>query len=208
MRVLVLGATGPTGRHFVDLAARAGDAVTVLARSPGALASLVDTITVVTGDATSPEDVARAAAGQDVIVSALGRGTSVIADNLFSRAAQAVVGAADRAGIARLVWLSSFGVGETYQSASAIQKAMYSTFLRNIYADKAVSEETIRASGLDWTLVYPTRLIDGPTRRVYRSGDRLPMKGNPTISRADVADFLYRSVNDPQWIRRDAVITD
>ena len=208
MKLLILGATGPTGRHVVDLAVRAGDTVTVLARRPEAMRDLADRVTVVAGDATSQTDVARAMAGQDVVVSALGRGASLRADDLFTGAASAVIGAARETGVSRLVWLSSFGVGDTYRSASAVQKAIYSTLLRNVYADKEISEKEIRSSGLDWTLVYPTKLTTAPARGGYLVGERLPMKGNPTISRADVADFLHKAARSPEWIRRDAVITD
>jgi putative NADH-flavin reductase len=208
MNLLVLGATGPTGRHVVDLARRAGDAVTVLVRRPEALGELAERVTVVRGDATSRHDVATAVTGQDAVISALGRGRSLRADDLFARAAAAVTGAAKDAGVSRLVWLSSFGVGDTYRSASVAQKLVYRTFLRNLYANKAISEKAIRASGLDWTLVYPTTLTNGPAKGTYRVDDRLPMKGNPTISRADVADFLYRAASSPEWIHRDAVITD
>ncbi|WP_432192542.1 NAD(P)-dependent oxidoreductase [Streptomyces sp. bgisy027] len=208
MNLLILGATGPTGRHVVDLALEAGDTVTVLARRPEALDDLADRIRVVAGDATSHNDVAKAMIGQDAVISALGRSTSVRADDLFTRAATAVTGAAREMGISRLVWLSSFGVGDTYRSASPAQKVMYSTFLRNIYANKELSEKTIRSSGLDWTLVYPTMLTKKPAKGTYLSGDRLPMKGNPTISRADVADFLFKAAHSPEWIHRDAVITD
>ncbi len=208
VNVLILGATGATGRHVVDLAVSGGDTVTVLARNPTALGAVADRVTVIAGDATSRDDVAKAAIGQDAIVSALGRGSAVRANGLFSQAAQAVTAAAGQAGIARLVWLSSFGVGETYQSASIVQKVIYRTLLRDLYADKAISEKTIRSSGLDWTLVYPTRLVDGPARRAYLVDDPRPMKGNPTISRADVADFLYKAAVDREWVHRDAVITD
>ncbi|MGI5378800.1 NAD(P)-dependent oxidoreductase [Streptomyces sp. CA-251387] len=208
MKLLILGATGPTGRHVVDLALDGGDTVTVLARRPEALADLADQVDVATGDATSHHDVAKAMAGQDVVISALGRSTSVRADDLFTRAAAAVIGAAEEQGVSRLVWLSSFGVGDTYRSASAMQKVMYSTFLRNLYANKETSEKAIRSSGLDWTLVYPTMLTKGPAKGSYLVGERLPMKGNPTISRADVADFMYKAAHSPEWIHRDAVITD
>ncbi|MET7730221.1 NAD(P)-binding oxidoreductase [Streptomyces sp. NPDC005402] len=208
MNLLILGATGPTGRHIVDLALQSGDTVTVLARRPEALEDLADRVTVVAGDATSHHDVAKAMIGQDVVISALGRSTSVRADDLFTRAAAAVIGAAKETGVARLVWLSSFGVGDTYKAASVMQKVAYSTFLRNIYANKALSEEAIRSSGLDWTLVYPTMLTKGPARGSYLVGERLPMKGNPTISRADVADFLYKAAHSTEWTHRDAVITD
>lgn len=208
MNLLILGATGPTGRHVVDLALAGGDTVTVLARRPQALEDLADRVTVVAGDATSRDDVAKAAVGQDVIVSALGRSTSIRADDLFTRAASAVIGAARETGVPRLVWLSSFGVGDTYASASTTQKVIYRTLLRDIYANKELSERAIRSSGLDWTLVYPTKLTKGPAKGTYLVGDRLPMKGNPAISRADVADFLYKAAHGTEWVHRDAVITD
>ncbi|MEU0073799.1 SDR family oxidoreductase [Streptomyces sp. NPDC006332] len=208
MNLLILGATGPTGRHVVDLALEGGDTVTVLARRPEALDDLAGRVNVVTGDATSHDDVAKAMIGQDAVISALGRSTSVRADDLFTRAATAVIGAAKETGVPRLIWLSSFGVGDTFKSASAAQKVMYRTFLRNIYANKEESEKAIRSSGLDWTLVYPTMLTKNPAKGTYLVGDRLPMKGNPSISRADVADFMYKAAHSPEWIHRDAVITD
>ena len=47
-----------------------------------------------------------------------------------------------------------------------------------------------------------------PAKGTYFVGDRLPMKGSPSISRADVADFMYKAAQSPEWIHRDAVITD
>ncbi|MFF0084457.1 NAD(P)-dependent oxidoreductase [Streptomyces canus] len=208
MKLLILGATGPTGRHVVDLAVRSGDSVTAFVRNPAALGDLTEQVTTVTGDATSQRDLAAAAVGHDAIVSALGRGNSVRADGLFTRASAAVTGAAAEAGVARLVWLSSFGVGHTFGWSSSAQKLIYGTLLRSIYADKAIADETIRSSGLDWTVVYPTRLTHGPAKGTYRADDRLPMKGNPTISRADVAAFLYTAAQGNEWIHRTAVISD
>jgi putative NADH-flavin reductase len=208
MKLLVLGATGPTGRFVIDRAMDRGDTVTVLARRPEALNEIAEPVNVIVGDATSSGDVAKAAAGQDAVISALGRGTSVRADNLFTRAAQAVVEAAQETGVSRLVWLSSFGVGETFATAHAVQKIMYRTFLRNIYANKKASEETIRSSGLEWTLVYPTALTNGPARGVYRVDDRLEMRPFARISRADVAEFMHEAAHSREWIQRDAVITD
>jgi putative NADH-flavin reductase len=208
MKLLVLGSTGPTGRHFVDLALRSGDAVTAFARNPAALADYGDRIAVASGDATTEADLAAAAAGQDAIVSALGRASSVRADGLFTRAATAAIGAAKAAGVTRLVWLSSFGVGDSLRRASATQRVIYRTMLRDIYADKDLAEREIRASGLDWTIVYPTRLTHGPAAGRFKSGDRLPMRGNPTISRADIAAFMHQAVHSDEWIGRSPVVSD
>jgi uncharacterized protein YbjT (DUF2867 family) len=77
LKLLVLGATG---RYVVDRAVRAGDTATALARTPAALDDLAGKVTVVAGDATSPVDVAKALAGQYAAICALGRATSIRAD--------------------------------------------------------------------------------------------------------------------------------
>lgn len=208
MELLVLGATGPTGRHVVDAALQCGDTVTVLVRRPDALGPVADRVTVTKGDATSSSDVARAMAGHDAVVSALGRGRSVRAHALFTQAADAVLDAARRTNVSRLVWMSSFGVGDTYASAHPLQKMVYSTVLRDIYADKKASEEAIRSSGLAWTLVYPTTLTNGPALGAYRVDGRTAMKPGARISRADVARFMHQAAHGTEWVHRDVVITD
>ena len=208
MKLLILGATGPTGRHLVDLALRSGDSVTALVRNPAGLGDLADRVAPVTGDATAHRDVSGAAVGHDAIVSVLGRGNSVRADGLFTRASAAVLGAAAEAGVPRLVWLSSFGVGHTFGWSSTAQKLIYSTLLRSLYADKAIADECIRSSVLDWTVVLPTKLTHGPAKGTFLADDRLPMKGNPSISRADVAAFMLRAAHGDEWIHRSPVITD
>lgn len=208
MKMLILGATGPTGRQLVDLALKAEDAVTALVRQPAGTMDFPDKVKVIVGDATSSTNLAEAMAGQDVVISALGRSASMRADGLFTRAAAAVVDAAKQTGVSKLVWLSSFGVGATFKSASPLQKFIYSTMLRNLYGNKELAERGIRSSTLDWTLVYPTMLTHGESKGTYASGDRLPMKGNPSISRADVAHFLHHAAHTDEWVRRDAVITD
>ena len=122
MKLLILGATGPTGHHILEEAPQAGDSCTAFVRNPAALGNLAGQVTVVTGDATSQRDVAAAMPGHDAVICALGRGRSLTADKLFSRAATAVIEAAKQSGVSRLVWLSSFGVGDTLRSASAAQR--------------------------------------------------------------------------------------
>jgi len=180
-------------------------------RNPAALGDLTDRVTLATGDATSLRDLSAALPGHDAVVSALGAGnslSSVRAGNLFARSSAAVTGAAEDAGVSRLVWLSSFGVGHMLDWSSTPQKLIYRTLLRDIYANKAIADESIRSSGLEWTIVLPTRLTNGPVRGTYSAGDRLPMKDNPTISRADVAAFMHRAAHGSEWIHRSPVITD
>lgn len=138
MKLLILGATGPTGRHVVDLALRSGDSVTAFVRNPAALGDLAGQVTSIVGDATSQRDVAAAAVGQDPIISALGQGRSLRTNGFATRAAETVVGAAEEAHVSRLVWLSAFGVGHILAWPSVPQKQIYRTALRSLYADKEI----------------------------------------------------------------------
>lgn len=208
MNILLLGASGPTGQQVLQQALEHGDTVTALARHPETLEQFGQQVKVVRGDATSAEDLTKAMDGQDVIISTLGRGKALRAENLFTDAILAILQAASATGVHRLVWLSSFGVAHTYDSATFSQKAVYKTILRNIYANKAEAEKLLRASDLDYTIVYPTALTNGPATDTYRVGENISMKSAVLkVSRADVGHFMYRAARDAEWIGRDAVIT-
>jgi putative NADH-flavin reductase len=206
MKLLVLGATGATGRELLVQALPAGHEVTAFVRNPAALDDLKSRLRVLTGDATSAADLAAALPGHDAVLSALGSGKSIRSD-IASRAATALTEAAEHSGVRRAVFLSAFGVGGSLAQGSVMQRTLYGTVMRSLFADKAVADEVIRASALDWTLVYPVALTHGPATGTYRSGEKLPMKGLPRMSRADVADFMLTAAAGTEWIRRTAVLS-
>lgn len=206
MRLLLLGATGPTGALILDRTLVAGHQVTALVRDPARLTRSDPHLTVVAGDATSDEDTARAAAGTEAALVALGSGRSVRSE-IATRAAAALIPALRAAGVRRVVVLSAFGVGETERQAHGLMRLLYRTVMRQLFRDKAKADAAWRASGLDWTLVYPTMLTNGPASGSYRAAPALRAHGMPRISRADVADFMVAQLTDPAWSRRTAVLT-
>src|SRR5260370_13172305 len=75
-------------------------------------------------------------------------------------------------------------------------------FFSTIVADAGAMEEIIAASGLDWTIVRPPRLTNQPRTGAYRIREgHLPSFGF-TISPADVADFMIRTIEKPAAIGR------
>ncbi|MFD0853241.1 NAD(P)-dependent oxidoreductase, partial [Actinomadura adrarensis] len=63
-------------------------------------------------------------------------------------------------------------------------------FLHEHYKDLGVMEDTVRDSGMDWTIVRPARLTDKPAKGRYRTEvDRKP-KGGYRIARADLAHYM------------------
>jgi uncharacterized protein YbjT (DUF2867 family) len=68
-------------------------------------------------------------------------------------------------------------------------------------ADHEAKEQIIRQSGLDWVIVRPPRLTNGPRKGVYRDGvDVRATSPIPRISRADLADFMLRQLSDDTYL--------
>lgn len=207
-RVLVLGATGETGRHVVAQAVEQGYEVTVLVRNPDRLTGQRERLRVMTGDVSSDgPELTQAIRGQHAVISALGVGQSLKPRGLISRSVPRILQAMDSEGVRRLIFTSAFGVGETWRDTPFFPRLMIRFLLRDIYVDKEAGEEAIRRSGLDWTLVHPTRLTDRPRAGQHRVGERLDLRGMPAIARADLADFLVTQVADTSYLRRGVLVS-
>ncbi len=209
MNILVFGATGPTGYQVVKQALDRDHAVTAFVRSPRKLPITHERLRVVIGDTTRDgASLAEAIAGQDVVISALGRRKSFRSHHLIERSMNMIVPAMQSAGVRRLILVSAFGVGASQHDAPLIPRIMYRVFLTEIFADKSAAEDEVRRSGLEWTLVYPVQLTNAPPTGKYRVGERLELHGVPKISRADVAHFILTEVDKRAFIRKTAVVSD
>ena len=208
VRLLVLGATGGTGQHVVTQALDAGYDVTAFARSPGKVAIHHPRLRVLEGTLTDSGALADAMHSQDAVISAIGRGKTFKSDRLIERSVPALLTAMHSASVPRLMFTSAVGVGASYRDSPLLAKLFFRTLLRDIYADKAIGEELIRKSNVDWTIVQPGLLNDGPLTRRYRCGERLALSGMPTISRANTAHFLLDRINDRSTSGRTIVIAD
>lgn len=206
--MLVFGATGPTGRQIVAQALEQGYEVTAFARRPQAVPAQRGRLLVEQGDTMrEPDAIAQALQKQDAVLCALGSGKVLFPNRLMERSLGHIVPAMERAGVKRLILMSSFGVGDTARDAPLLPRLMYATMLAAVFADKARGEEIVRASSLDWTIVYPTLLTDDAATGTYRAGERLELDGLPSISRADVAHFMLAELANPSYVRRGVVIS-
>ena len=171
MKVLVVGATGGTGRAAVEALVAGGHEVTAMARHAGAVLGGRAGVRPVDGDATVAADVHAAVRGQDAVVVALGitenpmrvrlRGPAGTPLDVRSRGTAAVVAAMREHGVRRLVVQSSYGVGETRELLPLSSRLVFALLLKPQIADHEVQEDVVRRSGLDWTLVQPVYLTDG-----------------------------------------------
>lgn len=206
MRLLILGATGGTGQQLVSQSLEQDHEVTTLVRNPTKLNLSHEKLTVIKGNVLDKDVLMKALEANDAVLSALGVGKSLKSSNLISNAVSTLIPAMNATGVKRVIFLSAFGVGETFTQANFIQKFLFRLFLKNIYADKTKGDEQLRNSTLEWTLVYPVILTNGPRTGKYKVGEKLPMKGLPKISRADVADFMLRQLTDNIFLKKGPLI--
>jgi len=208
MKLLIIGGTSGTGRQCVTQALEAGHEVTILARDASRVATEHPRQRVVQCDATAAAaSLAEPMRGQDAVVSAIGRGYSFKSEHLIARSVPGILAAMKSAEVRRLMFTSALGVGPSFSDAPLAAKIFFLTLLRGIYADKLVGDRLIRASDLEWTIVQPAQLNDGPLTKRYRSGERLAMSGMPQISRADTAHFILDRINDPATIRKTLIVS-
>jgi uncharacterized protein YbjT (DUF2867 family) len=205
-RILVLGATGGTGQELVAQALTVPHSVTVLVRDVAKLAVPAGVVRVIAGDVRDSAKLADAMRGQDAVISALGVGQSFRPGGLIAAAAPAIVSAMQGAAVRRIVFMSAFGVGPTWSDTPFLPRLFIRTLLRHVYADKGAGEAAILGSALDWTIVHPTGLTNGPRTERVRVAEHLPLRGFPTVSRADVASVMLRLLDDPTAIRKTFLV--
>jgi hypothetical protein len=123
---------------------------------------------------------------------------------ILSEGTRNIVQAMERAGIKRFVCESSLGVGDSKWKLGIFHNLIaIPLFLRNILADKEEQERIIARSSLDWVIVRPTALTNGPQRNAYRAGADVGHWFIPSrISRADVAAFMLEQVTGGEYLRK------
>ena len=196
MKVLILGGTGATGRHLCEKAAAAGHTVTALVRDSAAAKLSFPGVTIRQGQATSEADVT-AVAGNEAVLSALGPRQG--SDPVCVDAAQAVIAAMKTHGVKRLIWLSAGGVGDSapqiIRASFVFGRIIMPLFLRKPYANHARAEELIRPSGLDFTVVRPVQLVDGPTNgKAVAVPIGAETLGSLKVARSAVAAFMVEEL--------------
>ena len=198
MKAIVFGSTGGTGIATLRALVAAGHEVTGFARDPAKLPSSPP-IRSIRGDVMNASDVAGAVPGHDLVVVSLGNSQNPFAlmlgarrttpANVCETGTRHIVAAMQAAGLARLLVVTAFGIGDTRARLPFAFRLFYRTVLREHMADKEKQEEVVKSSGLHWTLVQPVGLTDGPVTDTWLANTQGVIR-RQQMSRADVAAFL------------------
>jgi putative NADH-flavin reductase len=202
--ILIIGASRGIGLETVRRALDQGYRVRAFARSASEIPITHAALTKSNGDALRAEDVAAAVKGADAVIETLGAKASLAMvtshTRLFSDATRILIQAMESAGVKRLISVTGFGAGDSREHMPLLQRLPFELLLGRVYEDKAVQEMIIRRSALSWVIARPGILTDGPRTGRYKILDKPADWRNGRISRADVADFLVKQVEDDAYL--------
>jgi uncharacterized protein YbjT (DUF2867 family) len=207
--VLVVGASRGIGLETVRCALTAGHKVRALSRSAGIPVSHPG-LEKVAGDALDEGTIRHAVAGIDAVIQTLGVDfspeTVLKGTRLFSLATRILVTAMEDAGVKRLICVTGLGAGDSRGKGGFLYDLAFHLFMGRVYADKDAQEWIIRKSTLQWVIVRPGVLTNGPRTGTLRVLVKAKDWRSGFISRADVAEFLVKQITDDTFLGQTPVL--
>jgi putative NADH-flavin reductase len=208
MNILIVGATRGIGRQLLEQALASGHNVTALVRNPQRLATQHERLRVVKGDILDPESVARAMAGQEAVCCTIGIKVPWPPVTVFSEGTRNLLQAMKTTGVRRLICVTGIGAGDSRGHGGFLYDYLFRPLLfRTVYADKDRQEALIKASDVDWTIVRPGFLTNGPITKNYRMLTDMTGVTAGRISRADVAHFFLQELESRQYLGKTPLLT-
>ena len=205
MKILVLGATGRTGKIFAQLATAKNHQVTAIIRNKKN--AILPGVNYIEGLPTDEQLLTKTLQGMDAVVVSLNINRT--SDNPFAKvvspltlisdSVKALIPAMQRNNVKRLITVSASGVGDSWKDMPLIARLFIrSTNIMRAYEDHDRQEQAVRQSKLDWTIVRPVMLNDKDSDE-YKATIGKPTSGS--ISRKGVARFILDSLESEKFVR-------
>jgi putative NADH-flavin reductase len=198
-KIIVFGGSGGTGKSVIKQAVEQGYEVTALLRSPESFDFRHQLLKIVKGDVLQLSSFENEIVGTDAVISCLGSGTNLKSTNIYSQGTENILQAMRKANVQRLLCISA-GAVETNKEMGffirSLTTLVLQRILKNVYADMLLMERVLEMSDIDWTILRPARLTDHSLTKKYRTAVHTHLKTPWSISRADVAHYLLRIIND------------
>ena len=207
--VLVIGGSSGIGLETARLALKRGHRVRAFARSATGIDLDDDKLEKFDGDALDASSVQKALTGVDAVVVALGiklgPGTVLGGTTLFSESTKILIPAMEKQGVDRLLVVTGYGAGDSGETTNPINRLGFNAVFARIYADKSKQEAMIKDSGLKWTIARPGVLTGGSCGN-YKVRAEPEEFGMGMISRASVADFLVKEIEQADYVHKAPVL--
>lgn len=207
MKIVIFGANSKVGKKIIAMGLRHGHLITAFVRNPDKLQMWDDNLKAIKGDTLNYEDVEKAVAGQDLVINTISNKTllsSKVTRSVYSSSIKNIVTAMRKNNISRLI---SITFCNTAGYIMSFNRLITKPLWRRLFIDISRHEDIIKASNLNWTIIRPTRLVNVPKTGKYRVGSDIKIKAFSKISRADLADFIIKNIDNKEIISRSVLIS-
>ena len=215
MKILILGATGRTGKYVIDEALKKGHKVSAIARDPDKLKNYE--IDIIQGTPYDYETVEKALTGCDAVINTLN--VSRKSDNpwsplaapkdLISKSASNAIKAMEKTGIKRFVALSTIGAGRSWKTSPAILRFFVSiSNLRYAFADHGKQEELLENSSIDYTICRAPMLSSevNSSGAIATRENEIPK--SMKLSRNSAAEIFIKIIENKEFIRQTVSLSN
>ena len=210
MKLAIFGATGGTGKQLVEQALAGGNQVVAFVRNLSKLNVRHEHLTIVRGELADQAMIERAVSGADAVISVLGpRGGSE--NKPITRGTQNILAAMKKQGVRRLIISSTPSASDPNDLADfkfRVLVTLVKLTMRPAYEEIVSVAETVRRSDRDWTIVRASLLNDNPKSGQVRVGYLGKGEVGVRLSRADMAEFMLKQVQDTKYLRQAPVISN
>ncbi|CAM3307803.1 SDR family oxidoreductase [Paenibacillus lupini] len=200
MNIAIFGGTGRVGRLIIERALQEGHTVTALVRTPDKLRDLAgSSLQIVEGNVLDSDAIFQTLQGSDAVISSL----STDGGTTLSESIPLILETMIKLEIKRIVAIGTAGVlnSRTEPGLLRYQSSESRRTLTRAAEEHHNVWRLLEGSVLDWTLVCPTYLPDGPSEGSYRvETDYLPEDGK-RITTGDTAAFAYSQLSSDQYLR-------
>lgn len=206
-KICIFGASGATGLALTQLAVERNLDVVAFVRSDAAKEKIPAGVTVVVGNLLDRANVERAIIGMDAVIIVIGAHLNS-PDVFCAEATQNIIEAMKAQGVRRLICQTGAMIGD-YSHLTWFMRSMKKSYQKQqpaLAQDRSDQEKRVAASGLDWTIVKPPRLINGNARGHVCSGETLKIGAMSTISRSDLGRFILEQVDSQEYIGKRVVV--
>ncbi|MBY0597886.1 NAD(P)-dependent oxidoreductase [Bacillus bingmayongensis] len=194
MKICIFGATGRVGAQLMKLALQDSHDVTVLVRDQNKLVVKHNNLYIVEGDVLQENDVKKALKGAEIVLSALGTD----GNRTLSNSIPSIIKHMDEEGVKRIITIGTAGILQARTNLNIYRFQSEESKRRTTTAaeDHLAAYVALKNSGLYWTIVCPTYLIDGEETGMYRTeANMLPLDGSK-ITVGDTACFTWSLINE------------
>jgi putative NADH-flavin reductase len=208
MKIAIIGASRGIGYELLRIALEEGHEITVLLRNPAILNINDSHLKIVEGDILDPASVNAVTAGQDAVCVCIGIPPTRKPVNVFSHGIEFILAAMGGEPHQKLIAVTGIGAGESKGHGGFFyDRVINPLFLGTIYQDKDRQESIIKTSHVEWLIVRPGFLTNGPRTGRYRVIENLSGVTVGKISRRDVADFMLKQLTTPTCFGKTPLLT-